>query len=56
MTPVVIGEEYFPSLEVQSDEEILDFIHENIMTFFHLQSTVYILAEKLAEEIILQED
>ncbi|KAF7113794.1 hypothetical protein CNMCM5793_004849 [Aspergillus hiratsukae] len=35
MAPVVIGEEYFPGPGVQTDEEILDFIRDNVMTIFH---------------------
>ncbi|RHZ46918.1 GMC family oxidoreductase [Aspergillus thermomutatus] len=35
MAPVVIGEEYFPGPGVQTDEEILEFIRDNVMTIFH---------------------
>ncbi|PWY84771.1 GMC oxidoreductase [Aspergillus heteromorphus CBS 117.55] len=96
MAPVIIGEEYNPGLQVQSDEDILQFIKDNVMTLWHAsctckmglesddmavvdsqarvygvegvrvvdasafpflppghpQSTVYMLAEKIAEEII----
>ncbi|GLB02691.1 hypothetical protein AtubIFM57258_006150 [Aspergillus tubingensis] len=96
MAPVVIGKEYNPGLEVQSDEQILQWIKDNVMTLWHAactckmgtsddemavvdsqarvygvqgvrvvdasafpflppghpQSTVYMLAEKIANEII----
>ncbi|KAL4881115.1 hypothetical protein BJY04DRAFT_228017 [Aspergillus karnatakaensis] len=96
MSPVVIGEEYYPGLGVQSDEEILEFVRANVMTLWHPgctckmgtkgdgmavvdsrarvfgvqrlrvvdasafpflppghpQSSVYMLAEKIAEDII----
>ncbi|CEL08712.1 hypothetical protein ASPCAL11857 [Aspergillus calidoustus] len=35
MDPVVIGEEYFPGNQVQTDEEILEYIRENVMTVWH---------------------
>jgi choline dehydrogenase-like flavoprotein len=35
MDPVVIGEEYFPGNQVQTDEEILEYIRENVMTVCH---------------------
>ncbi|KAJ5576130.1 hypothetical protein N7535_003056 [Penicillium sp. DV-2018c] len=96
MEPVVIGEEYNPGPRVQSDEQILEFIRNNVMTIWHAactckmgtpddemavvdpqarvygvdglrvvdasafpflppghpQSTVYMLAEKIAEDIV----
>ncbi|KXG50122.1 Glucose-methanol-choline oxidoreductase [Penicillium griseofulvum] len=96
MQPVVIGEEYNPGPQFQSDEQILEFIKDNMMTIWHPsctckmgtsdddmavvdsqarvygvdglrvvdasafpflppghpQSTVYMLAEKIAEDII----
>ncbi|KAJ5102810.1 hypothetical protein N7532_003339 [Penicillium argentinense] len=96
MAPVVIGKEYYPGDLVQSDEEILEFIKDNVMTLWHAsctckmgtaddymavvdsqarvfgveglrvvdasafpflppghpQSTVYMLAEKIAQDII----
>ncbi|KAJ5590044.1 hypothetical protein N7450_004016 [Penicillium hetheringtonii] len=39
MAPVVIGTEYNPGQEVQSDEEILEFIKDNIMTLWHAACT-----------------
>ncbi|PTU17190.1 hypothetical protein P175DRAFT_0446413 [Aspergillus ochraceoroseus IBT 24754] len=97
MAPVVIGEEYYPGSDIQTDEEILEFIRNNIMTLWHPactckmgtsndsmavidnrarvfgvnrlrvvdassfpflppghpQSSVYMLAEKIAEDILL---
>jgi choline dehydrogenase-like flavoprotein len=35
MDPVVIGDEYFPGNRVQTDEEILEYIRENVMTLWH---------------------
>lgn len=35
MAPVVIGEEYNPGTQVQSDEDILEFIKNNVMTLWH---------------------
>ncbi|KAL3448414.1 hypothetical protein BJX65DRAFT_317565 [Aspergillus insuetus] len=96
MEPVVIGDEYNPGIHVQSDEQILNWIRENVMTLWHPactckmgvksddmavvdnkarvfgvgrlrvvdasafpflppghpQSTVYMLAEKIAEDIL----
>ncbi|KAJ5145865.1 uncharacterized protein N7515_000429 [Penicillium bovifimosum] len=96
MEPVVIGEEYNPGPQVQTDEQILEFIRDNVMTIWHAactckmgtwddemavvdsrarvygvdglrvvdasafpflppghpQSTVYMLAEKIAEDIV----
>lgn len=39
MAPVVIGKEYYPGEDVQSDEDILDFIKNNIMTLWHAACT-----------------
>ncbi|CAG7928235.1 unnamed protein product [Penicillium olsonii] len=96
MEPVVIGDEYNPGLQVKTDEQILEFIKNNVMTLWHAactckmgtkddkmavvdsqakvygvdglrvvdasafpflppghpQSTVYMLAEKIAQDII----
>ncbi|KAH8706015.1 GMC oxidoreductase [Talaromyces proteolyticus] len=96
MAPVIVGEEYFPGTDVQTDDEILEFIRNNLMTLWHPagtckmgtaddstavidskarvfgvkglrvvdasafpilppghpQSTVYMLAEKIADDII----
>ncbi|KAL4931801.1 GMC family oxidoreductase [Aspergillus undulatus] len=35
MRPIVIGEEYFPGPQVQTDEEILYWVRSNIMTLWH---------------------
>ncbi|KAL4949246.1 hypothetical protein BDW69DRAFT_198245 [Aspergillus filifer] len=35
MSPIVIGEEYFPGPEIQTDDEILYYIRSNIMTLWH---------------------
>lgn len=35
MSPVVIGKEYYPGEEVQSDADILEFIKNNVMTLWH---------------------
>jgi choline dehydrogenase len=39
MRPVVIGEEYNPGPQVQSDEQILEFIKDNVMTIWHPSCT-----------------
>ncbi|KAL4993919.1 hypothetical protein BDV10DRAFT_199157 [Aspergillus recurvatus] len=39
MRPVVIGEEYYPGPQVQSDGEILDWIRDNVMTLWHPSRT-----------------
>ncbi|KAL4807447.1 hypothetical protein BDV18DRAFT_158665 [Aspergillus unguis] len=39
MKPVVIGEEYHPGPHVQSDEDILNWIRDNIMTLWHPSRT-----------------
>ncbi|KAL5041283.1 hypothetical protein BDW71DRAFT_213187 [Aspergillus fruticulosus] len=39
MRPVVIGEEYYPGPQVQSDEDILDWIRNNVMTLWHPSRT-----------------
>ncbi|KAJ5958771.1 Glucose-methanol-choline oxidoreductase [Penicillium vulpinum] len=35
MEPIVIGEEYKPGPQVQSDDQILEFIKDNLMTIWH---------------------
>ncbi|KXX79350.1 Versicolorin B synthase [Madurella mycetomatis] len=96
MRPVLLGNEYFPGAEVETDEEILETIRETVMTIWHAactcrmgkpddpmavvdkdakvigvrglrvvdassfallppghpQSTVYVLAEKIASQIL----
>ncbi|CRG83312.1 choline dehydrogenase and related flavoproteins [Talaromyces islandicus] len=96
MAPIIVGDEYYPGNDVQTDEEILQFIKNNLMTLWHPagtckmgteddsmavinskaqvlgverlrvvdassfpilppghpQSTVYMLAEKIADEIV----
>ncbi|KAJ0419908.1 hypothetical protein BJY00DRAFT_324111 [Aspergillus carlsbadensis] len=39
MEPVVIGDEYFPGSHIQTDEEILEYIRENVMTLWHPSGT-----------------
>ncbi|OOQ83374.1 versicolorin B synthase [Penicillium brasilianum] len=39
MAPVVIGEEYYPGVKVQSDSDILEFIKNNVMTLWHAACT-----------------
>ncbi|CAG8039338.1 unnamed protein product [Penicillium nalgiovense] len=39
MRPVVIGEEYDPGPQVQSDDQILEFIKDNVMTIWHPSCT-----------------
>ncbi|KAJ5470599.1 hypothetical protein N7530_007956 [Penicillium desertorum] len=39
MRPVVIGEEYNPGPQVQSDEQILEFIKNSVMTIWHPSCT-----------------
>lgn len=35
MSPVVLGEEYFPGKATQDDSDILDWIRDNMMTLWH---------------------
>ena len=39
MAPIVIGEEYYPGTSVQTDEQILEFIKNNVMTLWHPAGT-----------------
>lgn len=39
MEPVLIGDEYNPGPHVQSDEEILEFIKDNVMPIWHAACT-----------------
>ena len=39
MKPVLIGDEYFPGPQVQTDAQILDFIRRNMGTIFHAAAT-----------------
>jgi choline dehydrogenase len=39
LAPIVIGEEYFPGPEVQTDEQILETIRASVMTIFHAACT-----------------
>ena len=39
MAPVVIGTEYNPGKQVQSDQDSLDYIKNNIMTIWHAACT-----------------
>jgi choline dehydrogenase-like flavoprotein len=39
MAPIVIGDEYSPGKDVQTDEEILDYIRNNVMTIWHAACT-----------------
>lgn len=39
MQPIVIGEEYWPGPQVQTDQEILDIIRSNLMTVWHASCT-----------------
>ncbi|KAJ5155258.1 hypothetical protein N7492_008061 [Penicillium capsulatum] len=39
MAPVVVGKEYYPGEEVTSDDEILEFIRNNVMTLWHAACT-----------------
>jgi choline dehydrogenase-like flavoprotein len=39
MAPVVIGEEYDPGPQVQSDDQILEWIKNNVMTLWHAACT-----------------
>lgn len=38
MAPVIIGEEYYPGIDVQTDEQILEFIENNVMTLWNLRN------------------
>lgn len=35
MAHVIIGEEYYPGVDVQTDEQILEFTKNNVMTLWH---------------------
>ncbi|CAG8222710.1 unnamed protein product [Penicillium salamii] len=39
MEPVVIGDEYNPGLQVKTDDQILEFIKDNVMTLWHAACT-----------------
>lgn len=39
MAPVVIGNEYFPGDQIQTDAEILDVIRQTLMTIYHASCT-----------------
>ncbi|PYH40696.1 GMC family oxidoreductase [Aspergillus saccharolyticus JOP 1030-1] len=39
MAPVVLGAEYFPGPQTQTDAQILAFIRENVMTLWHAAGT-----------------
>ena len=39
MAPILIGDEYYPGPSVQSGEEILEFIKNNVMTLWHPAGT-----------------
>ncbi|RAL13120.1 GMC family oxidoreductase [Aspergillus homomorphus CBS 101889] len=39
MAPVVIGEEYNPGVQTQTDAQILEFIKDNVMTLWHAACT-----------------
>lgn len=39
MAPIIIGEEYFPGEQVQTDEEILDVVRNTVMTVYHASCT-----------------
>ncbi|KAE8150939.1 hypothetical protein BDV25DRAFT_139372 [Aspergillus avenaceus] len=39
MAPAVIGDEYNPGSQVQTDEQILEFIKNNVMTLWHAACT-----------------
>ena len=39
MAPVVIGKEYYPGDEVQSNADILEFIKNNVMPLWHAACT-----------------
>lgn len=39
MNPIIIGEEYYPGTTIQTDDEILEFIKNNVMTLWHPAGT-----------------
>lgn len=39
MAPVIIGKEYYPGIQVQSDSEILEYVKSNVMTLWHAACT-----------------
>ncbi|KAJ5591643.1 uncharacterized protein N7459_002012 [Penicillium hispanicum] len=39
MAPVIVGQEYYPGPQVQSDDDILEFIKDNVMTLWHAACT-----------------
>jgi choline dehydrogenase-like flavoprotein len=39
MAPVIIGDEYNPGTQVQTDDQILEWIKNNVMTLWHAACT-----------------
>ncbi|PLB51003.1 putative GMC oxidoreductase [Aspergillus steynii IBT 23096] len=39
MSPLVVGEEYFPGMQYQSDGDILNIVRDTMMTVFHAAGT-----------------
>lgn len=39
MAPAVIGEEYYPGKGIQTDNQILEYIKNNVMTLWHAACT-----------------
>lgn len=39
IAPIIVGPEYFPGPQVQTDEEILDVIKKTVMTIYHAACT-----------------
>ncbi|GKZ21983.1 hypothetical protein AbraCBS73388_007913 [Aspergillus brasiliensis] len=39
MEPIIVGEEYFPGEEVQTDSEILEVVKDTLMTVYHASCT-----------------
>ncbi|KAJ5239255.1 hypothetical protein N7468_003874 [Penicillium chermesinum] len=52
MKPIVIGEEYFPGMQVQSDTDILQWIKNNMMTLWHASCTCKMGTSKDAMAVI----
>ncbi|RDW67184.1 GMC family oxidoreductase [Aspergillus mulundensis] len=52
MQPVVIGDEYYPGNGTQSDEEILQFVRQNVMTLWHPSATCKMGTRQDADAVV----
>ncbi|EKG14039.1 Glucose-methanol-choline oxidoreductase [Macrophomina phaseolina MS6] len=52
MAPVLIGDEYFPGADVQSDDEILEIIRKTVSTVYHAACTCAMGREDDANAVV----